>query len=366
MGEKIVGGAASAADHGQSHADATGDGHDHHGAAQDSAHDHGDHDHHDGHHDHGHDHGHGHDHHHGLGGHNHAPTTFKPLAAALIFTATIFIAEAIAGWLSGSLSLVADAAHTLSDSAGLLMALAAAAFGARKPDPSATFGYRRAEVLAAFLNAVAVIIASVWIVVEAVRRVGSSTEINTTLMLIVAFIGLIANLASVAALHRHHEDSMNVAGAYLHVLSDVFGSLAVIVAGLVIRYTGFEIADVIASLIIAVLIAPRAYKLAKQAARVLLEQTPSDISIDDLRADLEKLDGVSAVHDLHIWSTDGEEALGSCHLVVEGDADRLLGENCGSGVLDRASDVFAAHRIEHCTLQIERAEHAGHERSVHA
>ena len=193
------------------------------------------------------DHDHGHS-------HNHAPQSLSALVGVLTLTSVVFLAELIAGIVSGSLALLADAAHMLSDSAGLVVALAAMLVGRRAASSRATFGYRRTEVLAAALNAGAVSAISVWIVVEAVQRIGRAEPIDTGVMLLVAVIGLIVNAVSALVLMRRQHDNLNMRGAYLHVLADMFGSVAVIIAGIVIRFTGFQAADTIASVIIAALI----------------------------------------------------------------------------------------------------------------
>ncbi|MBN9644633.1 cation diffusion facilitator family transporter [Corynebacterium mendelii] len=317
------------------------------------------------HHDHDHEHSHGDDHSHGHdhGGHDHshAPKSLKALSAVIGLTTIIFLAEVIFGVLSGSLALLADAAHMLSDSAGLVMALAAMLIGRKAASAKATYGYRRVEVIAAAINAAAVMAISLWIVVEAIDRLNRHEQINTTMMLVVAVIGLAANTISALILVRRQHDSMNMQGAYLHVLADAFGSVAVIVAGLVVRYTGFVMADTIASVVIAVIILPRSLKLLRRALRVLMEQVPAHLDSDGIRDTLSAVDGVAAVHDLHLWSTDGNDLIATAHLVV---TDEAMADG-GCDVLDRANRVLAGMEVTHATLQIEPLLHAEHEPAVH-
>ncbi|WP_018023105.1 cation diffusion facilitator family transporter [Corynebacterium ulceribovis] len=299
-----------------------------------------------------HAHGHGHEH-----GHSHAPSgSLKALLVTLTMTATIFIAQVIGGLLSGSLALLSDAMHMLSDSTGLLIALVAILIGRRAATARATFGYRRVEVIAAVVNAATVIAASVWIVVSALGRFGGDHEIDTGLMLIVAIIGLIANAISAAILMRHQHDSLNMRGAYLHVLSDLAGSVAVIIAGGVIYFTGWTAADAIASLLIAALVLPRALRLLTDSVAVLLNHAPATIDTGEVTRQLEALPGVASVHDLHIWSTDGNEPLATCHLVL---AEQ---HQAGCDILDAAQAKLREFGIEHSTIQLEEGSHVGHEK----
>lgn len=290
-------------------------------------------------------------------GHSHAPSgSLKALLVTLTMTATIFIAQVIGGLLSGSLALLSDAMHMLSDSTGLLIALVAILIGRRAATARATFGYRRVEVIAAVVNAATVIAASVWIVVSALGRFGGDHEIDTGLMLIVAIIGLIANAISAAILMRHQHDSLNMRGAYLHVLSDLAGSVAVIIAGGVIYFTGWTAADAIASLLIAALVLPRALRLLTDSVAVLLNHAPATIDTGEVTRQLEALPGVASVHDLHIWSTDGNEPLATCHLVL---AEQ---HQAGCDILDAAQAKLREFGIEHSTIQLEEGSHVGHEK----
>ena len=282
----------------------------------------------------------------------------RAMVLVLGFSGIIFLAELIGGLVSGSLALVADAMHMLSDSLGLLVAIAAVIIGRRGATSSATYGFRRVEVLAALVNALSVALISLWIVWEAISRLGSGETINVPVMLGVGTIGLIANVFGALVLHGHAHDNMNVRGAYLHVLADLLGSIVVIVAAIAMWLWGITWVDMVASMVIATLIVPRSLKLANSAVRVLLEQAPRDVDADRVVVDLLSLPEVESVHDMHLWSLDGKELLGTCHLVVS----VPLGE---CGLLDRVQGIFAAHGVGHSTVQLESAEHGDHEHRCH-
>lgn len=292
---------------------------------------------------------HDHNHDHGAGD---AP--LRALAAALAITTGICVAEFVGGWLSGSVALLADAMHMLSDAAGLLIAVLAVLIGRRQASRTATYGYRRTEVLAAAANALSVLIITVFIVIEAVRRLRAPAEIDAGTMIGIAVVGLAANVVSAWVLARHRERSVNVRGAYLHVMVDALGSVAVIVAGTVVALTGFAAADVIASLIIAALVVPRAWQLLTDSSRVLLEQVPASFSAAEVEPALLRIDGVIDAHDLHLWSVDGVSVLATAHLVLADTADP-------GAVLDKAQAALKTLGIDHSTIQLEQPEHKDHE-----
>ena len=290
--------------------------------------------------------------------HDHGPahgTPLRALAAALAITGTVFVAEVVGGLLSGSMALLADAMHMLSDAAGLIISLIAIIVGQKAASATATYGNRRVEVLAALINAVAVLSISVWIVVEAVRRLRDPQPVETWPMMVVALIGLVANAASAWVLARHREGSINVQGAYLHVLVDMFGSVAVLAAGAVIVLTGFTGADVVASLVIAALVLPRAWQLMVRSARVMLEHVPAGFDADEVERALRQVDGAMDTHDLHLWSLDGVSVLATVHVVAAPGVDR-------DQLLDRVQVTLAQLGVEHATVQIELPEHIGHEK----
>lgn len=322
------------------------------------------------HHHHGHEHGHGHsptrDHHHGHDhGHAHPDPAQLPLRRILMvagITLVVFLAELVGGLVSGSLALLADAGHMLTDSAGLIMAFTALLIGQRTANAQATFGYRRAEVLTALINGISVIAIALFIAWEAVGRFRTGAEIQTTTMIVVAIVGLIANLIAMALLMKPADSSVNIKGAYLHVLIDAASSAAVIVSAVLISVTGWVALDAIVSIAIAVFILPRAWALVRDCLSILLERTPRDVDIDAIRTELENLDGVTAIHDLHVWSLSGTEALLTVHIVV----GKPLKPCAEESVLDSAQEMLREKfGIEHTTIQLEPEEHAAHEFDAH-
>lgn len=304
---------------------------------------------------HSHPHNHSHDHSHD---HSHVPASTKALVRVLTFTTVVFFAELFGGIVSGSLALISDAMHMLSDATGLIVAASAAVMAQRGASGRATFGYKRVEVMAALVNGLAVSAVAVWIVVEAVGRLRSHTEVDAKIMLVIGTIGLLANLIGVWILHGYRGESMNVEGAFLHVLSDLLGSVAVIVAAVLIMFSDFHQADTIASFIIAGLILPRSLKLVAKAVSVLLEHAPSQVDTVQIEQALEELPNVQAVHDLHVWSLDGNEMLATCHLVVDTNVVQCLPE---CSVLDAAQQRLAEFGIGHSTIQLESSHHSTHE-----
>ncbi|MCS4534824.1 cation diffusion facilitator family transporter [Corynebacterium sp. HS2168-gen11] len=274
----------------------------------------------------------------------------------LTFTATIFFAEIIGGYYSGSLALISDAMHMLSDTTGLVVAAVAIVFGRKAASRTATYGYKRIEVIAALANALSVSIISVWILFEAVERFSNGQVVNSTTMLVVGVIGFIANLFGAFILHQHSHENLNMKGAYLHVLVDLFGSVAVIIAAVVMKQFNIMWADTVASLLIASLILPRSLKLAWESLRVLLEQAPSKANTQEILQALRKLDEVVAVHDLHVWSLDGSELIATCHMVVD-----MQVPAAGCDVLDRVQKELRKFGIEHSTVQLETPHHHTHE-----
>lgn len=298
-----------------------------------------------------HSHGHGHTHAHEHDVHE-AP--LRSLLVAVAVTGVVFAAELVGGWITGSMALMADAMHMLSDAAGLIIAVVAVLIGRRKASLEATYGYRRVEVLAAFINAATVLAISVWIVIEAVRRVRDPQQVDATPMMVIAVIGLVANAVSAVVLNRQREHSINVEGAYLHVLVDLLGSVAVLVAGGVILLTGRNYADVVASLVIAALVLPRAWQLMMQSARVILEHVPGGFDAEAVEPAIRGVAGVADMHDLHLWSLDGVHVIATVHVVPvpQADAGRLL---------DDVQGALRGLGVEHATVQIEPPEHMGHE-----
>jgi cobalt-zinc-cadmium efflux system protein len=278
------------------------------------------------------------------------------LAWALGLTSAYMIAEVVGGLITGSLALIADAAHMLTDAGGLALALIAIRFAQREATPQRTYGYLRMEILSALANAVVLLLLTVYILYEAVQRFLAPPEVLSGPMLIVATIGLGVNLISMRLLAGGSSESLNVKGAYFEVLSDMLGSVGVIVAALLIMWKGWTLADPIIGAGIGLFIVPRTWNLLRQATHILMEGTPPEIDMDTLERELAGIDGVMAMHDLHVWTiTSGFDAL-SCHLVVR-DMDNNV------AILREARKrMKASFNIDHVTIQIEdealRAEEA--------
>jgi cobalt-zinc-cadmium efflux system protein len=269
------------------------------------------------------------------------------LQGALALTAAYCVTELVAGWLTGSLALLADAGHMLTDVAGLGLALFAIHMAERPATSERTYGYYRTEILAALANAVVLIGISVWVLVEAYERFRHPPAVASGPMLLVAVIGLAVNAGSIWLLRSASEESLNLKGAYFEVLSDAISSVGVMAAAAVIWLTGWLYADPLVSAGIGLFILPRTVKLMSDAVAVLLEGTPADINIGELRAAIAAIGGVADVHDLHVWSlTSGVNAL-SVHVVA--DDPKQFGV-----LLNRVGDC-ASNRfhIAHVTVQIE-------------
>ena len=290
--------------------------------------------------------------------HDGADRSTRALRAALAITVVVLVAEAVGGWISNSLALLADAGHVLTDAGALALSLFVAWFSRQPGTAQKTYGYLRWEILAALINGATLLGLSVWIVIEAVARFRAPEEIGGTLMLVIAAIGLVANAVAARLLHPLHEGSLNVRGAYLHVLGDLLASVGTIVAALVIQFTGWLHADPIASLLTTALIVRGAWALVRESVDVLLESTPSHISLGDVRSTLEGIPGVESVHDLHVWTvTSGVVAL-SAHAIV-----REPGQQ--QEVLERAFALMQKMGIQHVTLQTERREISECETHLH-
>jgi cobalt-zinc-cadmium efflux system protein len=292
-------------------------------------------------HHHGHDHGHQHD-------HDHVRAAGKRgLKVVLVLTATFMVVEFIGGWLSNSLALMADAGHMLTDVAAIALSLFALWFAQKPATAAKTFGYLRLEILAALINGVTLSILALIIVFEAIRRFREPVAVEGTLMLVVATGGLLVNIAAAFILHRSAGHSLNVRGAYLHVLGDLLGSVGAITAAVVILLTGWMAADPLISIFVAALILFSSWKLVRESVDVLLEAVPSHIDSGRVRADIESIPGVLDVHDLHVWTvTSGFFAM-SGHVVVP---DPARNQEILEEIQRRMREHFG---IRHSTVQIE-------------
>lgn len=302
----------------------------------------------------------GHDHAHGTGVRHRGR-----LALVLGLTLAVLAVEAVVAWMTGSLALLADAGHLLGDSFGILMALAAITVAQRGGGLGSrrTFGYLRTEVIAAGLNGLILLILACWVVYSAIRRLGDSPELEATPILIAGAIGLVVNIIGLLLLRGGAQESLNVRGAYLEVLGDALGSVAVLVSAVVILATGWDAVDALASLVIAAMIAPRAISLLREVVEVLLESTPRHVDLDELRVHILGVNGVREVHDLHVWTITSGMPVMSAHIVVDDSVTRM---DDAHGVLDTLRGCLSDHfDVEHSTFQIEPAGHADSEQHLH-
>ena len=301
-------------------------------------------------------------------GHDHGVTAAgahrKRLGVVLAITGAVFMAEVIGGLISGSLALLADAGHMLTDASGLVLALIAASLATRAATIRRTFGWQRAEVLAALANALLLVGIGVWVLIKAIDRLRSPDEVDTGLMLIIAIVGALANTAGLLILRRGQAESLNVRGAYLEVLGDLLGSVAVIVAAILIMLTGWYQFDAVASLLIFALIVPRAWSLLRDVVDVLLEATPRGVDLVAVREHIRGVTGVVDVHDLHAWTITSGVPVLSAHVVVD---EACISEGRSGEVLDRLAECLGGHfDVEHCTFQLEPLGHQEHEARHHA
>jgi cobalt-zinc-cadmium efflux system protein len=295
-------------------------------------------------------HEHGHAHAHDRAGQRHA----RPLAWAFALTALVLVIEIAAAIGTGSLALLSDAGHMLTDVAGLGMALAAihlASRGQAREDRS--FGLYRLEILAALANSVLLFGVAIYVLIEAVQRIGDAPDIASDVVLVVAGVGFVANLISFRLLRAGASESMNVEGAYLEVLADLAGSAAVIVAAAVISVTDWAWVDPLTGAALGLWILPRTFRLARKALRVLLQAAPAGIDLAAVHADLAALPDVVDVHDLHVWTLTSDMDVATAHLMIRNDGD-------AHAVLDRARALLGErYHLAHATLQVEPEDHTG-------
>ena len=302
---------------------------------------------------------HGHDH--GGGGHAHSHASIRSgerhkgrLFVAFCVLASLMVVEMVAGVVTGSLALLSDAGHMLTDVLGLGMALAAIQLASRGSKRSQnTFGLYRLEILAALANSVLLFWVGFYVLYEAFQRIGDPVEIDAGPVLVVAVLGLAANLIAFALLREGAKESLNVQGAYLEVLADTLGSVGVIVAAITISLTGWTWVDPAVGVAIGLWILPRTWKLGGQAVRILVQAAPPELDIDGVAADLAQVPGVIDVHDLHAWTLTSDMEVVSAHLMVATGTDV-------HAVLDQARSVLTdRYGIDHATLQVEPEDHRG-------
>ncbi|HYU09802.1 MAG TPA: cation diffusion facilitator family transporter [Gemmatimonadales bacterium] len=273
--------------------------------------------------------------------------TRRRLTLAFGITLVVMVVELIGSWLSGSLALLADAGHMLADAAALAVALFAAWIAQRPATAQRSFGFMRLEVFAALVNGAVLIVIAIGIAIEAWRRLRAPPAVNGGLLLGVAGVGLLANVAAVAILHRDHAHSLNQRGAYLHVLGDLLGSIGALAAGAIVLVFGWTPADPLISVLIGALVLVSAWRLVKESTDVLLEATPRHIALSDVHERIASVPGVDSVHDLHLWTVTSGVVAMSGHLVVRNPTDN-------QPVLEEVQDRMRALGIHHVTVQMER------------
>ncbi|MGH7652265.1 MAG: cation diffusion facilitator family transporter [Gemmatimonadaceae bacterium] len=283
----------------------------------------------------------------------------RSLRIALALTAALLALEVVGGILSNSIALLADAGHMLTDVAALGLALFVAWFSKQPETPSKTFGYLRWEILAAFLNGGTLLLISAWILWTAVLRLRAPEQIASGLMLSVASAGLVVNIIAARILVSGSAHSMNARGAYLHVLGDLLATVGTLAAALAIRYTGWLIADPIASIITTALIMNGAWRLVRESVDILLESTPAHIPLPAVRGQLEAIPGIESVHDLHVWSVTPAVVAMSAHCIVRQPDQH-------QHVLEHVHDAMQLFGIQHVTIQLERDDMLDRESHLHA
>lgn len=299
-----------------------------------------------------------HDHSHGGGGHNHGSALARsgeaakrPLTLALGLSLLTFVVQVVVGALTGSLALLTDSAHVLTDGVGIALALAAVILATRSRRPERTFGLYRLEVLSALANAVLLLAVAAWALYEAVQRIQDPPEVPGWPVLVVGVVGLITNLAALRLLSEG--GSLAAEGARLEVLADTVGSVGVVAGGAIIVATGATVIDAWVGLAIALWIVPRSLRLAASALRVLVQAAPAGLDLDAIHDDLAAIPDVVGIHDLHLWTLTSDMEVFTAHVMVSTDADH-------HSVLDQARVLLAdRHGIHHATLQVEPEDHQG-------
>ena len=306
------------------------------------------------------EHAHGHSHNHGAG------ASRGRLLIALCLSVTVLVAEIITALLTGSLALLADAGHMLTDVVGLVMALVAAHLYTRPATDRSTWGMRRAEVIGAALQAGMLAVVGVFVAFKAIHNLLVAPQVEASGMLVMGVIGLVANIIALVVLSGGrggdgHGENLNMRAAFLEVLNDALGSVGVIIAAAIVARTGWTRADAVVSLLIAVLILPRAVALLRSALAVLMDFTPKELDLAQVRTHMLEVDHVEEVHDLHAWTVASGMPVLTAHVVVR---DECLRDGHTEEILDRLQSCMAEHfpvRIQHATLQLEPVSHLEHE-----
>ena len=288
----------------------------------------------------------------------------RPLAAVLAISSTILVVEVIGAIASGSLALLADAGHMLTDVAGLTLALIAAILASRPPTPERTWGYRRAEVLAAAAQAAVLLAVGLFVLVEGVRRLIDPPPVESGVMFVFALVGLVGNVISMTILARTHGGNLNTRAAFLEVVNDMLGALAVLVAAILIARYGWLRADAVTSILIGLLILPRTWKLLRETVDVLLEGTPRSVDLTDVRRHILSTSHVVAIHDVHASRVSSDLPILTAHIVVD---DSCFHDGHLPELLDELQSCLADHfDVAHSTFQFEPVRHSAHEPATHA
>ncbi|MBE6477960.1 MAG: cation transporter [Propionibacteriaceae bacterium] len=304
-----------------------------------------------------------HEHHH----HDHgvtvtATTRRGPLWGALLLLLAFMLVEVVVALLTGSLALLSDAGHMLTDAASIAIALWAAKLAVRPPKGSMTFGWRRAEIISAMVNGVSLLVVAVIVLVEAIERLVDPPEVDAVPVMIVAVIGMVVNVVDVRLIAAANRTSLNVEGAYQHILTDLFGFIGTLAAAAVILVTGWMRADAIASLIVVLLMVRAGVPITAKAVRILMEAAPSDLDLDEVHRHLLDVDHVKAAHDLHAWTVTSGVTAVSAHVII---ADECFTDAHANQILDELDECLAAHfGIDHSTIQLEPAQHQEHEHNT--
>ncbi len=303
----------------------------------------------------------------GHGGHDHrvsASADKRYLTVALALIGAFMVVEVVVGFAVGSVALLADAGHMLSDVGALAASIWALNLAARPASGAWTYGWKRAEILSAAGNGITLLVVSALVTVEAVRRLLDPPPVAGLPVLLVALLGVVVNVVAALVIGRANRSSLNVAGAFAHILTDLYAFIATVIAGLVIVTTGFRRADAIASLIVVALMLRAAYGLLRDSGRVLLEAAPEGVDLADLRAHLLQTDHVTDVHDLHAWTVTSDLPAVSAHVVI---TDACFTDGHCPRILDSLQACLTGHfDVEHSTFQLEPAGHAEHESEHHA
>jgi len=287
----------------------------------------------------------------------------RRLTVVLAITSLVLVVEVVGAIISGSLALLADAGHMLTDVAGLALALVAAVLGQRPATDSRTWGYRRLEVLAAAAQAAVLLAVGGFVIVQGVRRLVSPPDVESGLMLVFGVVGLVGSTVSVAVLARSRAANLNMRAAFLEVVGDALASVAVIVAAVVIAATGWSRADAVASLLVGALIIPRTAKLLRDSLNVLLESTPAGMELSEVREHLLQVPHVYDVHDLHASQVATGLPVLTVHAVVD---DECFHDGHLMRMLDELQDCLSGHfDVQHSTIQFEAASHSAHQPAAH-